>query len=78
MLNVALNLGFVLAVCINIIPTAQKFSIAEALLAHRMYDTDELIEMIVNAATKTVIPPKENRKTQREHENYIYKLRYVI
>ena len=51
---------------------------AEALLADRGYDTDEIIEMAVTAAMQPVIPPKKNRKAQREYDKYIYKLRHLV
>ena len=51
---------------------------AEALLADRGYDTDELIEMAVNATMEPVIPPKKNRKVRREYDKYICKLRHLV
>lgn len=51
---------------------------AEALLADRGYDTDEIIEASVNAAMKPVIPPKKNRKIQRDYDKSTYKLRHLV
>lgn len=51
---------------------------AEALLADRGYDTNEIVEMAVNVAMDAVIPPKKNRKIQREYDRYVYKLRHVV
>ena len=51
---------------------------AETLLADRGYDTDEIIEAAVNAAIKPVIPPKKNRKVQRDYDKDVYKLRHLV
>ena len=51
---------------------------ADYLLADRGYDTDQVIEQAVIAGMKAVIPPKKNRKIQREYENDIYENRYQI
>lgn len=51
---------------------------AEALLADRGYDTDEIVEMAVMAAMDPVIPSKRSRKIQRSYDKYIYKLRHLV
>ena len=51
---------------------------AGALLADRGYDTDGIIEMAVKAAMVPVIPPKKNRKVQRNYDKSIYKLRHLV
>ena len=51
---------------------------AEALLADRGYDTDEIVEAAVKAAMEPVIPPKKNRKVQRDYDKYVYKLRHLV
>ena len=51
---------------------------AEALLADRGYDTDEIVEMAIRAAMIPVIPPKKNRKAQRSYDKYVYKLRHLV
>ena len=51
---------------------------AGALLADRGYDTDEIIENIVEADIEPVIPPKRNRKVQRDYDKYLYKLRHLV
>ena len=51
---------------------------AENLLADRGYDTDALIEAAVLAGMQVVIPPKRNRKIQRECDEHLYKLRHLI
>ena len=44
----------------------------EALLADRGYDTDEIVEMAVKVAMVPVIPPRRNRKVQRDYDRYVY------
>lgn len=51
---------------------------AENLLADRGYDTDALIEAAVLAGMQVVIPPKRNRKVQREYDKHLYKLRHLV
>lgn len=51
---------------------------AEALLADRGYDTDEIVEKAVKAAMEPVIPSKRNRKSPRNYDKYIYKLRHLV
>ena len=41
---------------------------ADYLLADRGYDTDRVIEQALIAGMETVIPPKKNRKKQREYD----------
>ncbi|MBQ6776140.1 MAG: IS5 family transposase [Synergistaceae bacterium] len=45
---------------------------ADYLLAGRGYDTDGVIEKVREAKMETVIPPKRNRKIQREYNHAIY------
>jgi transposase len=51
---------------------------AENLLADKAYDTDEIIQKVENLGAKVVIPPKRNRKIQREYDKDIYKLRHLV
>lgn len=51
---------------------------AEYLLADRGYDCDALIDMAAKNGTQAVIPPKKNRKKQREYDEYLYKLRHLV
>jgi transposase len=51
---------------------------AQALLADRGYDTDKVIEFAKEADMEVVIPPKKNRKEQREYDEYLYKLRHLV
>jgi transposase len=51
---------------------------AECLLADRAYDTNALIEAAVAAGMQIVIPPKRNRKEQREYDEYLYRMRHLV
>ena len=52
---------------------------AQMLLADKAYDADERVLMPLAAAGKcVVIPPKSNRKNQREYDKEIYKERHLI
>ena len=51
---------------------------AKMLLADRGYDTNEIVEMAVEAAMEPVIPPKRNRKALRGYDKYVYKLRHLV
>ena len=51
---------------------------AQCLLADRGYDTNALIEVAVAAGMQIVIPPKRNRKQQREYDEYLYRLRHLV
>jgi transposase len=51
---------------------------AEALLADKGYDTDAILEQAKNQGMVPVIPPKKNRKIQREYDEELYKLRHLV
>ena len=51
---------------------------AENLIADKAYDTNEIIEMANLNATVAVIPPKKNRKEQRDFDRHIYKQRHLV
>ena len=51
---------------------------AEAVLADKGYDTDAIVEHIEASGAKAVIPPKRNRKLQREYDKDLYKQRNRI
>ena len=50
---------------------------AEHLLADRGYDSNDIISQAIKQGIDPVIPPKKNRKDQREYDKYIYKLRHL-
>jgi transposase len=52
---------------------------ANTLLADKAFDADERVIEPLRAAGKTaVIPPKRNRKIQREYDKEVYKARHLI
>jgi transposase len=51
---------------------------AEALLGDKGYDTDAIVKAAITAGMQVVIPPKKNRKEQREYDEYLYKLRHLV
>jgi len=48
------------------------------LFADRAYDCNSIIERAIDIGMSVVIPPKKNRKIQREYDKYLYKLRHLI
>jgi transposase len=52
---------------------------ADTIIADKAYDADERVLAPLAAAGKTaVIPPKANRKIQREYDKDMYKARHLI
>ena len=47
-------------------------------LADRGYDTDEIVQYMEKNSAVAVIPPKRNRKEQRQYDKYLYKLRHRV
>ena len=50
----------------------------QTLLADRGYDTDSIVNQASLAAMTVVIPPKKNRKVQREYDKHLYKVRHLV
>jgi transposase len=48
------------------------------LLADKGYDADALLEQARYQGMQPIIPPKRNRKIQREYDEDIYKLRHLV
>lgn len=42
------------------------------------YDSSAFVESLENKGCEVVIPPKSNRKVQREYDKHIYKERHLI
>jgi len=51
---------------------------AEWLLADKGYDSNGVIEKAVSQNMSVVIPPKKNRKRQRDYDKYLYSLRHLV
>ncbi|BAQ64476.1 mobile element protein [Geminocystis sp. NIES-3709] len=51
----------------------------DTLLGDKGYDADErVIEKLERQGKTVVIPPKKNRKKQREYDKYLYQARHLI
>jgi transposase len=51
---------------------------ALCLLADRGYDVNSLIELARSMGMEIVIPPKKNRRDQRDYDKDLYKLRHIV
>ena len=51
---------------------------AQYLLADRGYDTNEILAFAQGSGIEAVIPPRKNRKAQRDYDRYLYKLRHLV
>lgn len=51
---------------------------ADATIADKGYDADHLAERIAQAGAEVIIPPKRNRKVQRDYDPELYKERNRI
>jgi transposase len=50
----------------------------EALLADKGYDTDAIVAYVTQGGALCVIPPRKNRKIQREYDEELYRERHKI
>jgi transposase len=48
------------------------------LIGDKAYDSDKVIELAQDAGMQVVIPPKKNRKVQRDYDTYLYRLRHLV
>ena len=48
------------------------------LLADRGYDTNAIVTSATDAGIAVCIPPKRNRKVQREYDKDLYKYRHIL
>ena len=51
---------------------------ADCLMVDKAYDTNALLEWCADNQTTPVIPPKSNRKDQRDYDKDLYKLRHLV
>ena len=52
--------------------------VAGWLLGDKGYDSDEIIAKALEQNMSVVIPPKKNRRVQREYDTYLYRLRHLV
>jgi len=50
----------------------------DALLADKAFDADWLLQDLDQRGATAVIPPKANRKTQRDYDVEVYKWRHLV
>jgi transposase len=48
------------------------------LLADKGYDSDAIVEQARNQGMQAQIPPRKNRKEQRQYDKDLYKLRHLV
>ena len=63
--------------CKQAIALIDGFS-AQHLLADRGYDTNDILCQAANQGMALVIPPKKNRREQREYDKELYKARHLV
>ncbi|MCR4623685.1 MAG: transposase [Alphaproteobacteria bacterium] len=51
---------------------------ARGLIADRGYDSDKIVQNAENLGMKVVIPPRKNRKVQRNYDKNTYKIRRLV
>ncbi len=47
-------------------------------LADKGYDTDAVVEYVLSQNAIPLIPPRSNRKGQRDYDKYLHKLRHMV
>ncbi len=50
----------------------------QVVIADKGYDADELIKTITAQRSQAVIPPRSNRKEQREYDKHLYRERHLV
>lgn len=50
----------------------------EKLLGDKSYDADDVVAAIEQTGAQAVIPPRSNRKEQRDYDKEVYKERYLV
>lgn len=51
---------------------------ADYLLADKGYDSDKIVDQATAQGMIAVIPPRKNRKVQREYDHDLYQLRHLV
>jgi transposase len=51
---------------------------AKNLFADKAYDVDTIIKEALERGMEVIIPPKKNRKKQRNYDEYLYKIRHLV
>lgn len=51
---------------------------AQAVIAAKGYDADDFIESVTKTGAQAVIPPRRNRKEQRDYDKHLYRERHLV
>ena len=51
---------------------------AEHLIADKGYDSDAIVEQAERCGMRAVIPPRKNRKEQRDYDKHLYRQRHLV
>ena len=51
---------------------------AKMLLPGRGYDSNELTDKAVESGCQSVIPPRKNRREQRDYDRELYRVRHLV
>jgi transposase len=51
---------------------------AANLIADKGYDSDAIVDWAYSIGIQPVIPPKKNRKKQREYDKHLYHFRHLV
>jgi len=51
---------------------------ADALLGDTAYDTEAIVNGADRRGMIPVIPPKNNRRTRRHYDKYVYQMRHLV
>ena len=63
--------------CTQGIPLLENL-VLQYVLADKGYDSDAIVEYVLSQNAIPVIPPRSNRKVQRDYDKYLYKLRHLV
>ena len=58
-------------------PLIKDFA-AQAVIADKGYDSDELVTTIREQQAQAVLPPRGNRLEQREYDRHLYRERHLV
>lgn len=50
----------------------------DRLIADKSYDVDDLLQRLARRGAEPVMPPRSNRKEQREYDKHLYKERHLV
>jgi transposase len=52
--------------------------VAEHLIADKGYDSEAIVEQAERQGMRAVIPPRKNRKEQRDYDSHLYRQRHLV